>query len=106
MPVILVTLLLLAFSVILRMKNKQRAESHELPEHVKRTPFSEALQELISQAGGIYLTLVLLFSFLKIELAQKWNIYGVEMDPAAFMALTLAFFQPIVLRMYRSVIGG
>ena len=106
MPTFLILLALLLLSLYFRILNKRRTDSHDVPENVKPSPLSEALQELIAHAGAIYLSLVLLASFLHIELADKWNVYGVEMEPLAFMALILAFIQPLVLKLYRSVKGS
>ncbi|MCR3923259.1 MAG: hypothetical protein NUK65_12220 [Firmicutes bacterium] len=96
--------MLLAFSLYVRTEDKRRNESYEVPEHAKSSPFSEALQELIAHAGGIYLSLVLLISFLHIELADRWNVIGIAMEPLAFLSLLLAAIQPLVMRIYRSVI--
>jgi len=103
---LLTVVTLVVLSVILRMQNKIRAESHKLPEHSKPSLFSEALQELIATAGGIYLSLVLLVTFLQIDLADKWQLYEVKIDPLAFIALSLALLQPLALRFYRLFKGG
>ena len=55
-----------------------------------------ALSQLVGTAGGIYLSLELLFSFLKIP--ENWwsdSIFFVE--PLAVISLLLAIFQPFVL---------
>jgi uncharacterized membrane protein len=102
---LLTVVTLVVLSVFLRIQNKKRVESHKLPEHSKPSLFSEALQELIATAGGIYLSLVLLVTFLQINLADKWQIYEVKMDPLAFIALSLALIQPLALRFYRLLKG-
>jgi len=56
-----------------------------------------ALSQLVGTAGGIYLSLELLFSFLKIP--ENWwsqSIFFVE--PLAVISLILAILQPFVLR--------
>jgi hypothetical protein len=82
------------------MQNKTRLEPQEfqVPEHAKTSPFSQSLQELIATAGGIYLSLILLVSFLHIEIADRWLVFGVKMDPLAFTALALSLVQPVFLR--------
>lgn len=102
---LLTVVTLVVLSLFLRIQNKKRVESHQLPEHTRPSLFSEALQELIATAGGIYLSLVLLVTFLQIELADKWQIYEIKMDPLALTALSLALIQPLVLRLYRLLKG-
>lgn len=92
---------LIAFSIYLRMQNRRRANVFALPEQTKETLFSVALQELVAQAGGVYLSLVLLVSFLQLEVAAKWNIIGIKMEPLAFLSLLVAILQPFVLKTYR-----
>ncbi|MCB8815569.1 hypothetical protein [Desulfosporosinus shakirovi] len=59
---------------------------------------ASALSQLVGTAGGIYLSLELLFSFLKIP--EDWwsnnSIYFVE--PLAVISLLLAILQPFVLK--------
>lgn len=103
---LLLLLLLLVVSIFLRVYNKVRSQAYEVPEHAKPSLFSVALQELIATAGGIYLSLVLLISFLQINLADKWDVIGVKMDPLAFIALILAIIQPLFIRFYNLIKGG
>lgn len=93
-------------SILQRVKDKKRAEKHELPEHVKKSLVSEALQELIATAGGIYLSLVLLISFLQIDLAEEWFILDVGMDPLAFISLVISVIQPLFSKMFHLSKGG
>jgi hypothetical protein len=102
---ILIVLFVIA-SLALRIHYKKRNESQQLPDHAKPSPFSQALQELLATAGGIYLSLILLVSFLQIDIADKWLIYDVKMDPLAFIALLLSIVQPLILRLYHYIKGG
>ena len=47
-------------------------------------------------AGGIYISLVLLFSFLSIETMEKVTIDGFTFDPLALLSILVALIQPIV----------
>lgn len=47
---------------------------------------------MVATAGGIYLSLVLLASFLQISLDEKWLVFGTKMEPLAFMALVLEYY--------------
>ena len=90
-----------AVSLALRIQEKNRSQAHQLPEHAKSSPLSQALQEMVATAGGIYyLSLVLLASFLQISLDEKWLVFGTKMEPLAFMALVLAILQPLLKRLY------
>lgn len=55
-----------------------------------------ALSQLVGTAGGIYLSLELLFSFLKIP--EDWWSYSIFfVEPLAAISLFLAILQPFVL---------
>ncbi len=62
--------------------------------------FSESLAHLIGVAGGIYLSLTLITSFLEIDLPSKVSLGGVTLQPLAMVALVLAILQPAVLLFY------
>jgi len=55
-----------------------------------------ALSQLVGTAGGIYLSLELLFSFLKIP-ENWWSDSSFVVEPLAVMSLLLAILQPFVL---------
>ncbi|EEG76789.1 hypothetical protein [Dethiobacter alkaliphilus] len=105
MTALMFILFLLALSLLLRVQNKKRL-TQEVPEHAKPSPFSQALQDLIATAGGIYLSLVLLVSFLQMDVADKWNIYGIKMEPLAFLALLFSVVQPLLLQVMDKIKGG
>lgn len=75
-----------------RIRNKLDAVSSST------SPLSQAIQELVSAAGGIYLSMIALISFLKIEIPEKVTFQQVSFDPLAFIAIGIAVLQPIVLR--------
>ncbi len=87
----------IAISLLQRVREKRRTQAQEYPEHAKPSPLSDALQELIAMAGGVYLSLLLLVSFLQISLPEKIALYGMEMETLAFFALVLALMQPFIL---------
>jgi len=55
-----------------------------------------ALSQLVGTAGGIYLSLELLFSFLKIP-ENWWSDSSFVVEPLAVISLLLAILQPFVL---------
>jgi len=56
-----------------------------------------ALSQLVGTAGGIYLSLELLFSFLKIP-EDWWSTSIFFVEPLAVISLLLAILQPFVLK--------
>ncbi|MCO1601724.1 hypothetical protein [Desulfosporosinus nitroreducens] len=89
--------ILLAIGIVVSVrerKYKMMWRSSEPPSNM----LASALSQLVGTAGGIYLSLELLFSFLKIP--EDWwsnnSIYFVE--PLAVISLFLAILQPFVLK--------
>lgn len=74
-----------------------RRKFNNLPalEQYKPSPLSLAVQDLIGTAGGVYLSLVMLISFLKINIPDKTELYSVSFDPTALIAVVLAIIQPL-----------
>ncbi|AFM42414.1 hypothetical protein Desaci_3533 [Desulfosporosinus acidiphilus SJ4] len=66
-----------------------------------------ALSQLVGTAGGIYLSLELLFSFLKIP-EDWWNNSNFFVEPLAVFSLILAILQPFGLKAWLKLkrIGG
>jgi hypothetical protein len=75
---------------------RQIAESTE----IKASPLSLAIQELISLAAGVYLSLIMLISFLKLDMPDKVIVFQISIDPVACSAIGLAIIQPIVLKLF------
>lgn len=69
----------------------------------KVSPLSMALQELIAVAGGIYLSLILLVSFLKVSIPEKIFLWGVDLEPLALISVVLAALQPLAEKIIRWV---
>lgn len=75
---------------------KKRNILDQVPDAPISSFLSEALAQLVGIAGGIYLSLILLVSFLEVDVPQKITVAGLTMQPLAFLALALAILQPIV----------
>ncbi len=99
---LLVIFLLALLSVRQRLANKRRRfqGKAELPLEPVTSPFSIALTELVGSAGGIYLSLVLLVSFLKIEIPPLIVIWRVALEPLALIALITAIIQPYIAGLF------
>ena len=94
---ILFLCLVLAGSIWLRMHRfRQSWDSTE----TKPSPLSFAVQELVATAGGIYLALVMLVSFLKITIPSTISIAELTLDPLASISIGLAIIQPFFCKVF------
>lgn len=96
---VLLLLILAAWSVFLRWRYTVTRRAEE----VTASPLSQALGDLVKAAGGIYVSLLALFSFLKIEVpgGLSWLGLNLDLDPLAFLSLLLAILQPFLLPFFR-----
>lgn len=79
-----------------RCKDKKRVEGME-------SPLSRAIQETVGYAGGIYITLVTLSSFLQVELPERIALTAdFRVEPLAFTAVVLTIVQPLWLSVRES----
>lgn len=65
------------------------------------SPFSEAITNLIGMAGGIYLSLMVFFSFLELDLPTRVRVLSLSVEPVAAVSFALALVQPFVLRLIK-----
>lgn len=68
---------------------------------IKESLVSRALAELVATAGGIYVSLVLLFSFLDMAVPGKFSLAGIQLDTLAGVSLAIALLQPIVTGLFK-----
>jgi hypothetical protein len=94
---VLFLILLIIFSLALRMKHFRRTV--EAPDS-KASVLSIAVRDLVATAGGVYLSLVMLVSFLKMDIPEKVPLFECGFDPLALMALTLSIIQPLAIRIF------
>lgn len=82
-----------------RCKEKKRVEGME-------SPLSRAIQETVGYAGGIYITLVTLASFLQVDLPDRISLTeNFRVEPLAFVAVVLTILQPLWLAVRDSMQG-
>lgn len=95
--------LLLALFIILSISLLQRLryfrQMNEINE-IKVSPLSLAIQELIAVAGGIYLSLIMLVSFLRLNIPDKISIFQLSIDPIASTAILLTIIQPFFFKIF------
>ena len=101
--IFIAVLFFLAFlSVRLRNVNKRTVSgSYEM--EPKDSPLSKSIVELISTAGGIYISLTLALSFLKIDYAPMYEFLEVEFDFLAAISIALAIVQPVFIFVYHKI---
>ncbi len=70
---------------------------------VKSTRFSLFISDLLASAGGIYLTLIMLCSFLALEIPETITIKQFNFNPLAAFSVFLALLQPLLLSLYLKI---
>jgi len=105
--VLILIVVLIVFAVKEKVEQKIKATPfYEMPEEAKSSPVSQALTELVAIAGGIYVALLLITTFLGLELPPKVRIISIEFDTIAGIALFLAVVQPFILKILKFIKGG
>ena len=95
--VLLLVLIILSLSVWQRIKYF-RETVHE--NKTTASPLSLALQELVAVAGSIYLSVIMLVSFLKINIPETMMFFEFSIDPLALLSISLAIIQPLFLKIF------
>ncbi len=85
-----------ALSVRKRVRNRVKVfeggKGEEAPPQA--SPASRALIELVGMAGGIFIAVTALASFLEFGVPGKVPVFGIEMNPVALVSLLVAIIQP------------
>lgn len=82
----------------------KRRRSFGQIENAVESPASIAIGEMVAVAGGIYVSMILLASFLKLSLPEKISVLAYQVDPLAFIAIIVATLQPILLAYYYRIV--
>ncbi len=98
--------LLLAILLILSLRERMRMvnfrnKAWDVSEISTPSPLSQALAGLVGTAGGIYLSLVLLFTFLGLQLPERVHLGELQMEPLAAISIALAIVQPFLLKLFQ-----
>lgn len=97
--VIIVVLVLVPLSVRERIRlNRYRDKDWDAIGEAKSTPISRALTNLVGMAGGIYLSIILLVTFLEIKVPERIKFGTVSLEPIATISILIAIIQPFVIR--------
>lgn len=64
----------------------------------KSSPLSQALANLVGVAGGIYLSLVVIATFMEVQLPERIHLGELSMEPLAAVSILMAVAQPYMQR--------
>lgn len=93
--ILVLAIVLVLLSAWLRLVNIKKRQ--KLSAMAPQDSFlSREIKNVIANAGGIYVSLNLAASFLKLDIGQQFALLGVEFDVLAAIALVVALLQPIV----------
>lgn len=81
-------------------KERRQARMTDVLSGARASVFSEALAGLVATSGGIYLSLVLLTTFLKITVPENVPLFSTNIEPLAGLAVILALVQPFLQRLW------
>jgi len=98
-------ILLFSLFVIWSVRSKiylNQKRRKDLPEVISN-PVSQALTQILGTAGGIYLSLVMLASFLGLEVPEKVLFGQWSIDPLAFFSLSITLLQPVIMRVLQKI---
>jgi len=99
--VLLLVLLILALSMWQRVKYFR--ETVVDATKIIASPLSLAIQDLVAIAGSIYLSLIMLVSFLKLNIPEKIMLVECSIDPLACLSISLAIIQPFFLKLFNII---
>ena len=99
--VLVVIILAIMWSIWLRVCHCRLALDNLPQVEPRPSPFSTAVQELVATAGGVYLSLVMIVSFLKLELPERITVSILSFDPLAMTAIGVAVIQPVISKLFQ-----
>jgi hypothetical protein len=95
--IILIIVILILVSISVRERillYKYREKDWSVIGEAKASPLSQALANLLGVAGGIYLSLVVIATFMEIDLPERIHLGGLSMEPLAAVSILMAVAQP------------
>lgn len=97
----LILLGLLMFSIRARTQRLQRVDrgkgsvAQEIP--VQDSPLADSITQTIGLAGGVYIAMITTINFLKLDVPETFNFWGLSLDPIAMTAFIVTILQPFIL---------
>ncbi len=98
-----VVALLIFFSLNERIRLKRYRKEWDVIGESKMSPLSESLAGLVGTAGGIYLSLVMLKTFLEVEIPTRVSVSTVSVEPMAAISFVLAIVSPYLNRLSKGL---
>lgn len=96
---VLIVVLLIVLSVRERVRLMTRRDKDwDTIGEAKSSPLSRALTGLVGTAGGIYLSMVLLQTFLELKVPSDIQLGSIALEPLAAVSIAMAILQPFALR--------
>ncbi|KJS11119.1 MAG: hypothetical protein VR67_15355 [Peptococcaceae bacterium BRH_c8a] len=96
---VLIVILLIVLSTRERLRLMYRRDKEwDVIGEAKSSPMSRALTGLVGTAGGIYLSLVLMQTFLELELPPNVQMGSIALEPLAAASIAIALLQPFAMR--------
>lgn len=96
----LIAIMLIILSLRERIRwRAMREKDWEIIGEAKSSPLSQAITGMVGTAGGIYLSLILLQTFLELELPRIVHFSGIALEPLATFSIALALIQPFAMRL-------
>jgi hypothetical protein len=77
-----------------------RSKSWDTIGESKASPVSNALANLVGTAGGIYLSVVMLITFLELDVPSKVEFLHINLEPLAAISLLIAIVQPFLMKIF------
>ena len=88
---------LLALCVLsVRRRARVRALLADLPMETKPSIVSMAIMELIAVAGGVYIALTAVTSFLAVDVPDRILLVGLRFNPLAAISMVVAVLLPFI----------
>ena len=84
----------------------QARVTNGLPQDPVPSAFSVAIAELLGIAGGIYLSLIMVVSFLELTIPERIVLWGVAVKPLALLAIVLTLIQPLFSEAFTRIKKG
>ncbi len=90
--VVFTFILWMLLSVVVRASIIRARAAGDIP--AASSPLADAIRETLAMAGGIYLALLAVVSFLALNVPDRVSVTGIEVDPVALLALLLVSVGP------------
>lgn len=80
---------------IQRMDSGKRSNGQEIP--AQGSPLADSITQTIGLAGGVYIAMITTINFLKLDVPETFNFWGVSLDPVAMTAFVITVLQPFAM---------